>query len=227
MDHTFELDHPVWHALTGPHAHLALARGAARRYRPTVTFFAALAPEASSSDWEDLAVLAGEDELVLFGTPREVAAGFEELARFDVVQMTVPPEFALRDPGAVRLGADDAEEMMALVAETRPGPFLPETYLCGNYYGFREEGRLVAMAGERLSTEHWTEMSAVCTRDSHRGRGLATRLMRTVAAGIVEEGRTPFLHTGASNATALRLYAHLGFTRRACDNVVQRVRVAG
>jgi hypothetical protein len=26
------LDNPIWHALTGPHAHLAIGRGAARRY---------------------------------------------------------------------------------------------------------------------------------------------------------------------------------------------------
>ena len=38
--------------------------------------------------------------------------------------------------------------------------------------------RLVAMAGERLRPPGWTEISAVCTDEEHRGQGLATRLIR-------------------------------------------------
>ncbi|BCJ46457.1 hypothetical protein GCM10010168_60960 [Actinoplanes ianthinogenes] len=46
------------------------------------------------------------------------------------------------------------------------------------------------------------------------GAGLATRLVRAVAAGILARGETPFLHTGAANTTAIRLYEQLGFTLR-------------
>jgi hypothetical protein len=33
------LDNPVWHALTGPHAHFAIGRGAVRRYPPDIAPF--------------------------------------------------------------------------------------------------------------------------------------------------------------------------------------------
>ncbi len=60
----------------------------------------------------------------------------------------------------------------------------------------------------------WTEISAVCTDPAHRGQGLATRLVRAVADGIRARGETPFLHTAASNATAIRLYESIGFRLR-------------
>ncbi|MDN4482925.1 GNAT family N-acetyltransferase [Demequina lignilytica] len=222
-----ELDQPVWHALSGPHRALSVSHGGAARYRPTVAPFAALPPVASAQDWGDLTAVAGDDPLVLFGLAREVPAGWDLLGQFDVVQMTAPTGFGRRHPDIERLTEADVPAMVDLVAEARPGPFSVETYRCGAYYGIKEDGRLVAMAGERLTTPSWTEISAVATRASHRGRGLATRLMEVVAHGIREAGRSPFLHTGATNAGAIRLYEHLGFTVRDTANVVQRVRRAG
>lgn len=77
------------------------------------------------------------------------------------------------------------------------------------------------MAGERLRVPGWTEISAVCTDPDHRGRGLATRLVRAVAAGIRERGDTPFLHAAASNARAIALYESLGFTLRRRTTILQ------
>ncbi|MFL6115759.1 MAG: GNAT family N-acetyltransferase, partial [Catenulispora sp.] len=96
----------------------------------------------------------------------------------------------------------------------KPGPFLPRTIELGSYLGIRHDGRLVALAGERLRPPGWTEISAVCTHADFRGRGLATRLIRAVAHGIRERGETPFLHTGAENVNAIRLYEALGFRLR-------------
>ena len=104
--------------------------------------------------------------------------------------------------------------MLDLVQRTRPGPFRPRTIAMGTYLGIRRGGRLVAMAGERLHPTGWTEISAVCTDDEHRGQGLATRLVLAVAAGIRDRGDTPFLHAAATNVDAIRLYAALGFRLR-------------
>jgi predicted GNAT family acetyltransferase len=84
----------------------------------------------------------------------------------------------------------------------------------GAYLGIRHEGALVAMAGQRLSPPGWTEVSAVCTDPAYRGRGLAARLVRAVAADVEARGRTPFLHATAANVDAIRLYERLGFTTR-------------
>jgi predicted GNAT family acetyltransferase len=110
--------------------------------------------------------------------------------------------------------------MLDLVARTRPGPFGSRTVEMGTYLGFVEDGVLVAMAGERLHPPGYTEISAVCTDADHRGRGLATRLVLAVAAGIRARGEVPFLHAAADNTTAIRLYEHLGFRLRARPDFV-------
>jgi predicted GNAT family acetyltransferase len=84
----------------------------------------------------------------------------------------------------------------------------------GAYLGVRRDGRLVAMAGERMRVPGWTEISAVCTDPAWRGQGLGTRLLLAVAAGIRARDEVPFLHVLASNVDAIRLYEHLGFRLR-------------
>jgi ribosomal protein S18 acetylase RimI-like enzyme len=129
-------------------------------------------------------------------------------------------------PEAVRLGPGDVSEILELVARTRPGPFLTRTVQLGTYLGIRHRGRLIAMAGERLRPAGWTEISAVCTDPAHRGKGLATRLVRAVAAGIRERGETPFLHAAATNTRAIRMYESIGFTPR-CRTTILRLRTPG
>jgi predicted GNAT family acetyltransferase len=102
--------------------------------------------------------------------------------------------------------------MIALTALTDPGPFRTRTIECGRYLGVRRDGELIAMAGERQRLPGFVEISAVCTHPDFRGQGLAGRLVRAVAAGIERDGARPFLHTGATNTTAIRLYEALGFT---------------
>ncbi|GAA4396886.1 GNAT family N-acetyltransferase [Tsukamurella soli] len=119
-----------------------------------------------------------------------------------------------RDPGVVVLGPCDVPSILDLVARTRPGPFTPRTIELGTYLGIHDGDRLVAVAGERLHPPGWTEISAVCTDPAYRGRGLATRLIRAVGAGIRDRGEVPFLHTAATNTRAIALYEHLGFTLR-------------
>src|SRR3546814_15820027 len=60
----------------------------------------------------------------------------------------IPGDAAAAD--IVTLTDEDAEEMRALALMTRPGPFLPLTHRLGRFIGIREQGRLIAMAGERM-----------------------------------------------------------------------------
>ena len=63
--------------------------------------------------------------------------------------------------GMITLSADDVPDMMALVDLTQPGPFAAKTYRLGTYLGIRLDGKLIAMAGERLHLDGYTEVSAV------------------------------------------------------------------
>jgi predicted GNAT family acetyltransferase len=112
------------------------------------------------------------------------------------------------------LGNDDVPEMLELVAAAQPGPFLSRTVEFGGYVGVRHEGRLIAMAGERMRPDGHAEISAVATHPAHRRQGLGESLVRTVAAGILGRGEIPFLHVATDNSRAIALYERLGFTVR-------------
>ncbi|MHC3472729.1 GNAT family N-acetyltransferase [Streptomyces sp. 7R007] len=209
------LDNPALASLTGPHARFAERRGRVLRYPLDVTPWLALPDRPDADDWADLAALAGPGaEVPLPGFRGRVPDDWEITFRMEGVQLVDDGLAAAPDAEAVRLGPADVPEMIALVERTRPGPFLPRTIELGTYLGIRREGALVAMAGERLHPPGWTEISAVCTDPAHRGEGLATRLILAVAHGIRARGETPFLHTGAANTGAIRLYESLGFRLR-------------
>jgi ribosomal protein S18 acetylase RimI-like enzyme len=209
------LDNPIHAALTGPHAHFAQRKGRALRYPADVSPFVALPDNPDEQDWADLAALAGPGtQIALAGADYDQPADWELTWRLPGVQMVDENVTAATDAEAVLLTAADVPEMLALVEQTRPGPFLVRTIELGTYLGIRRDGRLVAMAGERLHPPGWTEISAVCTADDFRGNGLATRLIHTLVQQIRARGETPFLHTAASNTSAIRLYESLGFRLR-------------
>jgi len=210
------LDRPAWSALNSGWAHLAVRAGPALRLAAEYGPFAG-APDASP---EGLGALAGFDpgeeglwlvEPDLVGAP----AGLAVARAARCVQMTAAA-IAAGGPEieAAPLGDADGPEMLALARLTRPGPFAARTHALGGFVGVRQAGRLVAMAGERMRTPGFCEVSGVCTHPDHRGRGYAGGLMRQVARRILARGETPFLHAYETNAAAIALYEALGFRLR-------------
>ena len=217
------LDRASWESLTGHHARFAQWNGRAVRYDPDVASFVALEDESDPRAWEDVAELLGPtDTLVLPGVSAWPDT-WKPVFSAEGVQMIATRVDAQPDPEAVPLGAADVPEILDLIARTEPGPFLPRTIELGTYLGIRRKGALVAMAGERLHPPGWTEISAVCTDAAYRGQGMASRLVRAVAAGIVDRGETPFLHALATNTNAIRLYESLGFELRATTTITALV----
>jgi ribosomal protein S18 acetylase RimI-like enzyme len=211
---THPLDNPVLSSLTGAHARFAERRGNVLRYPVDVCPFMAMPDEPDEADWADAAGLFGPGaRAALTGVRVAPPAGWEVVRIGEGVQMTGDHLEVAADPEAVPLGRADVPEMLDLTARTKPGPFLPRTFELGVYLGIHRHGKLVAMAGERLHPDGWTEISAVCTDDAWRGHGLAGRLIRAVGAGIRARGEIPFLHALAANP-AIGLYEKLGFQYR-------------
>lgn len=212
---THPLDNPAWAALTGPHRPFAQIHGRAARYLADLAPFAALADHPDDTAWADLATLVGPGSTVaLAATTAQPPAGWTVTMTVPGVQLIDETLDATPDPEATPLTTDDVPDLLDLVARTQPGPFARRTIELGTYLGLRRDGALIAMAGERLRLPGYTEISAVCTHPDHRGHGLASRLVRAVAAGIRARGEVPFLHAAASNTTAISLYQRLGFTAR-------------
>ena len=207
------LDRPVWHSLIGVHAHLARRHGTAAAFDPAVSPFAGTAEDGDTA-WADLRTLLGVGgSAVLPGSPFPVPTDVRVPFRVNVFQMVADRWRPESDPEAIDLGPADAPEMHDLASRTKPGPFELRTGELGRYVGFRVDGQLVAMAGERFHPPGYTEISAVCTDPAFRGRGYAERAMRTVGAGIVARGEVPFLHVATDNP-AITIYERLGFVTR-------------
>ena len=215
------LDNAVWYSIEGPHRELAELNGSAGRFHPDVTPFAAVR-EPTAEAWDDLAQLTRNDGFAcLFATKVSEPEGWERLGDVPAVQMTSDDVVTTSsNVDLVDLGAADVPEMLELVAEARPGPFGPRTIELGDYIGHRVDGRLVAMAGERLRSGEYAEISAVSTANDFRGRGLATALMFELIDRIRGRGETPYLNVASSNTDAIRLYEALGFTVRTKSEAV-------
>ena len=89
----------------------------------------------------------------------------------------------------------------------------------GSYFGVRSaSGALIAMGGERMRLDGFSEVSAVCTHPDHRGRGHAEAIIWEVVRKQRRDGVRSFLHVGKVNVKAIALYERLGFVR--CREIV-------
>ncbi len=210
------LDNAAWHSLTGPHASFAIGGDLVRRYPGDVAPFVAVRTWDEPGVWDALRELVGPgSEVGLSGYEGGYPAGWEYLGGGEGVQLVETDALRPRpDEEAIELGPDDAADMLAIVDRNQPGPFRPRTYELGRYIGIRRDGRLIAMAGERLHPTGWTEISAVSVDAEHRRQGLASRLVLDVAFHIQARGERALLHAAASNLGAIAAYERLGFALR-------------
>jgi GNAT superfamily N-acetyltransferase len=221
------LDRPIWSALNSKQTHLGQANALACLYDADVAPFAAVAHETPDAFHALRELLAPEQQAALLS--------FEPLPSFDSLhvtpmgtlhQMIAPmPGTAQADDRIERLKDKDVPDMLALVDKTRPGPFAKRTIEMGHYIGIREAGRLIAMAGERMTLDGYVEVSAVCVDDAWRGKGIAARLMNILHGEIAQRGMTPFLHVFTHNP-AVSVYERLGYEVRRTFHLT-RIKRAG
>jgi predicted GNAT family acetyltransferase len=200
---------------------LSLGDALAKRYQRDVNLFASARDDSPAAlDALTALVEPGEHVYVLqvpeIVVPSTLRATKTALGVQMVAMRAIDAE---PDDDVIVLGDADAPEMLALAQLTQPGPFLARTHVMGMFRGIRIDGRLAAMAGERMRVPGYTELSGVCTHPDFRGRGLARRLSAIVCAGIDARGETPFLHAWKDNHAAIALYEQLGFRLRAEVNV--------
>ena len=210
------LENPVWSSLTSAHRSLARIHGLAARYPSDISPLSGL-QEFTPAAFDDLRALTEPHEIIGLVTaePVGVPADWEIVLSRMIDQMVCEDLKPSSSIAPLLLSDADVPDMLALTAETQPGPFAARTIRMGKYIGVRSGGgQLMAMAGQRLSLDGFREISAVCTSPAHQGKGYAGRLMSLLAREIAAEGKMPFLHVKTENAFAKALYAKLGFRLR-------------
>lgn len=208
------LDNIIWHSLTDRQQCFAEGAGGARRYAHGFSPIAGFA-DPDDPRLDDLApYLAPGEHLYCERWKGRAPSGWrvhdERLMRKLVWEAPMPE----RDeaPEARALGAEHAQQALALAELTQPGPFGPRTIELGDYYGYFEGDRLVAMAGERMHAQRLREISGVCTHPDFLGRGYARKLMLKLLRNELQRGQLPFLHVMSDNPRALSLYRRMGFS---------------
>lgn len=146
-----------------------------------------------------------------------IAGQFASFARRQMVRMVLAPEAfapAAHEP-AIRLSPADLAELDGLYADDRPAFFMPSQLRDGIYYGVREHGRLVSVAGTHVLSEGGRvgAVGNVYTRPECRGRGLAAVTTSAVCAEFLARGITTIvLNIIATNEPARRVYQRIGFS---------------
>lgn len=208
------LRNPVWHALTTTHQHFAIGGDLAKRYPDDITPFGAVEnPNKASLD--ELASLTTSDEII-------VLVGHEMIEEDENWKLIIKEEgFQMiheggelplaQDVEVVTLGVSDVPEMLTLVELAQPGPLFQRAIELGKFFGVREGGTLVSMAGIRMALTGYREITAVATHPEYRGRGYSAAVVGRLIDWIHSDGNMPILHVKLDNISAIRLYKKLGF----------------
>ena len=208
------------------HAKFALGGDLARRYPATIAPMAGVR-EISDASLKALAALMSPGDVVgLFGPePVSEAGDLLVVTHKQIDQMICDRHDNSHHTGPITvLTPADVPAMLHLIELTQPGPFSAGAIGLGSYLGIRHAGELIAMAGERMRFDGFTEISAVCTHPGYRGCGYASSLVRALVRQIIRRGETPFLHLYSDNTIAAALYTKLGFVlqRRLIVTVLQQ-----
>lgn len=210
-----ELDNPFWASLRSRHRAVALGVGEVARYPAAFAPFLGVASAAVDADAAIAALVEADETVYLLGVAPQPPQGWALSAQGSLAQMIcASPVSMVAGPMVTALSAPHRADVLALTALVYPHYFRPCTMELGRYFGIYQDGRLVAMAGERLGMDAWQEISAVCTHPDFTGRGYAHRLLAWLSNDNLERGRTPFLHVSHANPHALHLYERIGYRLR-------------
>lgn len=210
------LDNPFWSALDSLHARFALGTDEIRRFPADIAPFLGVAhSHVDTGGVLDSLVPPGDTVLLLGVAPARLPPGWVLDPLEDLAQMGCDSEVPVPDgPPVVELAAEHRADALALTALVYPHYFRPRTMELGRYFGIYVEGRLAAMAGERMGAPGLREMSAICTHPDFLGRGYARRLTAMLGNDTLDRGSMPFLHVSQANARAMALYESLGYRLR-------------
>jgi GNAT superfamily N-acetyltransferase len=207
------LDNIMWNCLSGPHAKFATGEGGVRRYAPGFSPIAGF-EDPHHPDFDTLAKYCEPGDCFytdIWDGPAPAGWRIDRDARMWKMVWHAPMPVEDAAPDAIPLRPEHAGDAVELAKLTNPGPFGIRTPELGDYFGYFDGGRLIAMAGERLCAGELHEVSGICTHPDFQGRGLAKKLTLKLVRRQMQRGQTSFLHVISTNTVARALYEKMGY----------------
>lgn len=214
MNEEQKLDNPVWYSLAESHKELGLIYNKTHFFDPEYCAFGAFNDKPNKA--EDLVAYAKlVPSFFIFGKKPSIPNSLQLKDELLCLQMIVRNRIVIpyKDE-IVKLEESHREALLALVKIVYPEYFKSKTADLGNYYGIFKDNQLVAITGERMQMDEFTEVSAVITHPEHTGHGYAKQLVAFTTNAIFEQNKIPFLHVAKANIGAVKLYEKLGFETR-------------
>ncbi|WP_337968961.1 GNAT family N-acetyltransferase [uncultured Flavobacterium sp.] len=209
-----KLDNPVWNSLSETHQEFAIDYNGTKFYNPDYCLFGGFTElETTIEATNQYSALA--ESFFVVGEKPEIADSLNIMKELVCLQMVLHEKIELPiETEIVKLTKNHNEELCNLVNLVQPGYFKNKTPLLGDYFGIFKDNQLIAITGERMKMNAFTEVSAIITHPNHTGKGYAKQLIAHVVNRIFDQNEIPYLHVVESNIGAIKLYEKLGFETR-------------
>jgi predicted GNAT family acetyltransferase len=209
-----KLDNPVWHSLSETHKNISINYHNIKFYDPVYSPFGGFIESNNvASQIDEYSKLI--KQFFIVGEKPVFSKKISLKKELVCLQMILEKRIEINiGEKIIELDDTSAEALSSLVNEVQPGYFKKKTNLMGSYFGVIKEGKLVAVTGERMKMNDFTEVSAVVTHPFYTGKGFAKQLVAHTVNNIFDENKTPYLHVAETNFEAIRLYEKLGFKTR-------------
>lgn len=210
-------DNPIWHSLSSVHAHLAKVAPGARCYDASFAPIAGIEEETYVALTSLASMLENGAKVTLFlQAEPKLPPVFSNAFTGSLIQMICEEPKEVQPVPVAELGAENVDEMIGLARLCNIGLFSQRTAELGTYLGIWIGKQLVSMAGERLQSQDFIEVSAVCTHPDFRGRGYSSAIIHEICTRVLSRGKVPILHVRPDNSSAVHTYGKLGFRERRC-----------
>lgn len=209
-----KLDNPTWNSLVESHSEFALDYGNTKFYNPEYCPFGGSVAIETTKDAVEKYVSLSQNFFIV-GEKPEIPDSLTITNELVCLQMVITQKIELPITEKItQLTESHNDALCELVNLVQPGYFKKKTYLLGDYFGIYKDNQLIAVTGERMRMNDFTEVSAIVTHPDHTGKGYAKQLITHVVNKNFDNNITPYLHVSEKNLGAIALYEKLGFVTR-------------
>ena len=209
-----KLNNPVWYSLSESHQKFSVNYKGVKFYHPDYCAFGGVENAGESSSHLDLYSTI-TDEFFIVGDKPMLTNKLHLKKELICLQMVMEKKIELVITENITLLTNEhTTALFDLINLVQPGYFKIKTAFLGSYFGIFKNNQLIAVTGERMKMNDFTELSAIVTHPNHTGQGYAKQLIAHAVNNIFDQNKTPYLHVAETNTGAITLYKKLGFTTR-------------
>lgn len=210
---SIQFQNPVWQSLCETHKKFVVEYNNVKFYHPDVCTFGSFTNEKDTflaineyAKLKNSFFLVSESKTPTFDKEKIILTKkiegcqmiLDQLTDLDISEKIIP------------LSDKYIDAIYDLVWLVMPGYYEKRSFEMGDYFGIFRNNKLVAVTGQRMQSNDWTEISAVVTHPDFTRQGLAKQLVAHTAKEILKQNKIPILHTNKGNP-AIGLYEKIGF----------------